>query len=303
MTGPSTCLGVFGVSVILFLSSSAVHAQAAISDDTALIESVDANSNSNTARGQAHLSAGNFAEAEAEFTRALAQKPSKEEKHTLYWARGSVRMQLQNNAGAIDDFSSALKIAEAAQIYHGRARAHFALEQFDQANSDLASALGLGLPAGAERAKAYELRGYIFLRQGEYAAAIDAFTSAIEINPAPSLYFHRANLLRATGNTNAAYADYRQVVGNEKSPASMATQSFLELAFIYHSRQDVLNAMAAYDAFFAALANADDQTRELGAQVVQSLVKTGLYSGAAKSYDSEFRNALAACVKSSTCNP
>ncbi len=303
MTVSSLRRSVIGAVAMLVFSSGAAYAQAADSDDTAFIERNEAQPGQYAKRGQAYLSAGKFAQAESEFTRALAQMPPKEEEHMLYWVRGGVRMQLQKNAGAIEDFTSALQIAEAAQIYHTRARAYFALEQFDQANSDLTSALALGLPAGAELEKAYELRAYIHTHQRKYAAAIDDLSSAIEIHPAPPLFFHRANLLRAAGNPQAAYYDYRKVVADEGSPASMATQSFLELAFIYHARRDVLNAMTAYDMFFSRLAGADEQTRAHGVQVIQKLMDAGLYTGAALTYDAKLRNALTACVKDSKCNP
>ena len=303
MTGSIERAYVVGALAGLFLSLGAAHAQTAASTDTALPESKQAPWRIYANHGQAELSAGNFSEADEEFTRALEKTPPKNERHAVYWARGSVRLQLQNHAGAIDDFTSALKLEEAAQIYLTRAMAYYALGQLEKTQDDASKALLLGLPAVNERARAYELRAYALMRQESRGAAISDFSSAIEINSAPHLHFHRANLFRAVGYENAAYADYQQVIGDERSPASMAAQSFLGLALIYHARRDVLNAMAAYDVFFSRLSGANDETRAQGAQMVQKLSDAGLYAGPALTYDAKLRNALTACVKDTKCKP
>lgn len=277
--------------------------KAAISDYSAVINAGGAKSDSYAKRGQAYLSTGKFAQAEADFTQALGLTPPKQELHSLYWARGGVRMQLKNQAGAIDDFSSALKIKEAAQLYSVRGHGQFELGKFAEAKADITKALALGLPDASLTAQAHELRAFTLMRLQDFAAAIADFSSVIAIRPATHLYYHRANLSRTIGNGAAALADYQKVIGDDKAPKAMVSQSYLGLAFIAHGGRDVVNAMTNYDSFFASLAGADDQTRALGAQIVQSLIKSGYYSGAAQAYDSEFRNALAECVKAPGCNP
>lgn len=276
---------------------------AAINDYSAVINAGGAKWENYAKRGQAYLSAGKYAEAEADFTQALSMTPPKEELHSMYWARGGVRMQLKNQAGAVNDFSSALKIEETAHLYSLRGRVQYDLGKFDEAKADFTKALALGLPNPALTAEAHELRAFALMRLEDIVPAIADLSSVIAIRPATHLYYHRANLSRTIGNAAAALPDYLKVIGDENAPKAMISQSYLGLAFIAHGGRDVVNAMTNYDAFFSRLAGADDQTRALGAQIVQGLINSGYYSGAATAYDSEFRNALAECVKAPGCNP
>ena len=276
---------------------------AAILDFSAFIKETAAQSDTYAKRARAYSGLGKFKEAEADFGHALSLTPPAKEMFSIHWSRGSVRLQLNNLTGAIDDFSNALKIEENAELFYLRGRAQFEISKYSETKADATKALALGLPDAGGRAQALELRAFALMRLQEFAAAIEDFSSVIAIRPATHLYFNRANIFRAMGNTTAALPDYQKVIADEKAPASMRTQAFLGLAFIAHAARDEKNAMANYDAFFTSLIGADDQTRALGAQIVQSLIQKGYYIGVGQRYDADFRNALAACITAPDCSP
>lgn len=93
--------------------------------------------------------------------------------------------------------------------YVSLARAHFELDQPDEARVAAEQALALD----PEFAYAHYYLGRLALDDGDYAAAIEALTLAIKGRPSTLLpYLHRAQAYEAIDQIDAAQADYWQVV-------------------------------------------------------------------------------------------
>ncbi|KKI98413.1 tetratricopeptide repeat protein [Prochlorothrix hollandica] len=95
--------------------------------------------------------------------------------------QGQLRLKLQDFAGAVTDYSAALRIAPSAAAYYGRAMAHLNLGQGALAELDALQALQLRPQWPA----AHRLLGKAQGQQGQWAAAIAAYGQAIRHYQAP----------------------------------------------------------------------------------------------------------------------
>lgn len=104
---------------------------------TALTEQIDNPSNA-VAAGQAALDAGDPADAEAHFSRAIADNPSHPK---AYLFHGRVLIQLRKYRSALSDLTRAISLApEDDNAYYWRGFAHFMLGEAANARQDLDTA-------------------------------------------------------------------------------------------------------------------------------------------------------------------
>lgn len=122
-----------------------------------------------------------------------------------YIQRGLLLLDRQKYRLAIADFTEAHRLnANDVWPVANRAMAHFWLDEIADAQSDLAMAAQLE-PANPIVAR---VRGMIAVSKGEWAAAVDAFTTSLQVSPNNIFsLMHRAAAYAASGKNDAALAD------------------------------------------------------------------------------------------------
>ncbi len=87
---------------------------------------------------------------------------------------------------AIQDYGEAIRLQPTSAVWNGRCRARAAKGELETALADCSEALRLD----ANSAAAFDLRGLVYLRMGQWDLAISNYNSALGINPglASSLY-------------------------------------------------------------------------------------------------------------------
>jgi len=115
----------------------------------------------------------------------------------------------------------------------------------DEDDPDICSAvIGFSPLRGSLIAFAYEGRGRIALRHGDWGRAIADFDEAIHLNPnRASLYRDRANARRQNGDLQHAIEDYDEAIAHDPRIASPYHQRGLALA----ARGDLDRAILSYN--------------------------------------------------------
>ncbi len=251
--------------------------------------------------GQERIRKRDYAGAEADLTKALANSPPKSARADLHYARAYARYLQRRTDRAVKDLDAALRLKPDVRAYGLRGRIRLEQRNYAGAKADFGRALKVGPPSAAGRAEAHFLRARAETGLGNRDAAVKDMTAAIGLAPRAEIYFERANLYRVAGAMEKALSDFGTVLRDKRAPAVLRTRAHLGSALVHHARRNVKRAMANYDAFFAGISAADKQTRAFGALIVQRLGKAGLYSGDGKKYDMLLRGALARCVAAPEC--
>ena len=132
-------------------------------------------------RGWSYHEMGDLDRALAEYSETIRLEP---EAPTGYGWRGSVYLDKEDYARALDDYSKAIDLAGGDEIdipvwYQDRATAKRLLGDHSGAIADYTTAL----EAGGDNAGAFLLRGYVHFELGDYPLAIDDYTRAINLAP------------------------------------------------------------------------------------------------------------------------
>ncbi len=80
---------------------------------------------------------------------------------------------------AIQDYGEAIRLQPTSAVWNGRCRARAAKGELETALADCSEALRLD----ANSAAAFDLRGLVYLRMGQWDLAISNYNSALGINP------------------------------------------------------------------------------------------------------------------------
>jgi serine/threonine protein kinase/tetratricopeptide (TPR) repeat protein len=163
-------------------------------------------------RGLALLNLGNYARARMELARnilnayvtiLLQNQPIAAASCTSYFLKARVHYD-----EARKDLESALLLAprKTAFLHENLGKAHFALEEYNQAHKELTKAINL-----EPDAIRYVLRGRILAAQGNHHDAINDFTDAIRLNPNyAAAYGYRAKSYEAQNQTAFADQDWAE---------------------------------------------------------------------------------------------
>ena len=144
-------------------------------------------------RGNRHYDAGEYADAVAEYTQAIALDP----KYAVaYNNRGAAYDDLGKYAEAIADCTQAITLdSKYAGAYNNRGNAYAKLGKYAEAIADYSQAITLD----PKYAVAYSNRGVANNHLGKYAEAIADYDQAIALDP---------KYARAYNNRGIAYADW-----------------------------------------------------------------------------------------------
>jgi len=127
-------------------------------------------------RGLAYHSTRRHDAADADYTAAIANDPTN---HLAFRSRGVVRSLQNDNRGAIEDLTAAIRIRPAYASYYVRGIVLLRLRRFDAADRD-ASAI---LDSHPEVYHGYYLRGLSRHMRGQYRQAARDYRRVLEINP------------------------------------------------------------------------------------------------------------------------
>lgn len=151
------------------------------------------------------------------YSAILKANPASPETIENYIKRGSVREKLNDREGAIDDFNQ--------YLWFSRINA-------PAFRNDLLVA------------RAYYLRGQVYLEDGKVQKALEDFTNAIKFNPHySSAYAGRAIAYSSLGDAEEALENYKRYIGYETdNPRAYYDRAKLRVQF-----QDYNNALKDYD--------------------------------------------------------
>jgi tetratricopeptide (TPR) repeat protein len=157
--------------------------------------------------GFAHYEAGRYAQAAADFTRALEVKA--DDKASLYYRAWSYN-DLKDYDGAIADAGRLIRMQpDNADNHFLRGYAYVEKGEYDKAMADYNHALRIN----PNYAEAYNNRGLAYSHKGEYDKAIGDYNQALRLDPnLAEAYFNRGNAYANKREPDKAIADFTQAL-------------------------------------------------------------------------------------------
>jgi tetratricopeptide (TPR) repeat protein len=162
-----------------------------------------------TARGYFYMRRGRFADAVGDFVAGSAIDP---DNPRLHYAAGRAESALGDYAAAATYYGEAIQLAPGEpRFYLARAEARIHLEELAGARADYDRAIANRLPGPTDRYFAFLGRGYSSLMQADYSGAIADFGTAIEINPGSlNALMWRGYARERVGQIKLALDDYER---------------------------------------------------------------------------------------------
>lgn len=167
-------------------------------------------------RGKSEILAGNIDGAVADLTAAIQSDATMTDAYIL---RGEVYMQTGNYSAAMNDFNTALNIdATNSVAYYDRALLNTRLEDFNSAMGDINNALAAYVSKPNEILQLRDLyakRGQLNLWIKNWEGAIADYTNSLarpEGTVSPSVYAERAEAYTAMGEYALAVNDYTSAI-------------------------------------------------------------------------------------------
>lgn len=158
-------------------------------------------------RGLSRADQGNQAGAIADYSQAVKLDPDKSE---AYFNRGNILQQQGNYQGAIADYTEVIqKKSDFSPAYANRGIARVKVGDYQGAIADWTEALKLG-PSDA---KTHFNRGLAYSRMGKQQEAIADYTQALQIQPDyAAAYNNRGTIREDLGDSKGAMEDYTQAI-------------------------------------------------------------------------------------------
>jgi tetratricopeptide (TPR) repeat protein len=129
--------------------------------------------------------------------------------------RAGVRLKMNDYAGAVVDFTEAIRLEAPEQglCHLGRGIALARLGKLDEAAADLREAIRLDPALESEKADGRIELGAVLFRAGQTSAAIGEFTRALELEPDRlSILLRRADAYAYQGDITSSLDDYGKVL-------------------------------------------------------------------------------------------
>lgn len=193
-------------------------------------------------RGLALFEEGKFAEAQAVYTKMIADDPRNAR---AFRERAMCRVRLGDLKGALPDANEALELdPRAAPAWSVRSVVRRRLKDLDGAWADIQKALELS----PRYVSGFNNRGLVRADRGDQQGAIADYTRSIELDPKQdSAYINRATAKFALGDLRGAVSDYTKAIENgPKDPYSYAhrAECLQKLGDAAGARRDYQKAIA-----------------------------------------------------------
>ena len=215
-------------------------------------------------RGLAYREKKAYPEALADFDRALALEPLASD---YYVNRGTIKVNLGDHAGALQDFDKAIDLnsraiagmtggtgglkqgirdpdsaLRLAAAYNNRAELRKTLREYDAALSDF----GKAIEAYPEYSIAYNNRASLHMIREDLDAALKDYNRAIELDPyrGGSIYYRRGHVHMLRQDLPAALRDYSRAI--ELGPGDV--DALNNRGYIRHLMDDDAGALEDYTA-------------------------------------------------------
>ncbi|MEI6669426.1 MAG: tetratricopeptide repeat protein [Acidobacteriota bacterium] len=192
--------------------------------------------------GDAAFNAGQMAEAEAAYTRALAINP---DDAVALLGRGRTRLNLRRPEDALADLNRAVALAPITPgVFQARALVYVGLKDFRAAIADCTRAVELA----PDDQIAWASRGWSYVQLRNYRAAIDDYTQALQLKPDDLVARNnRGYAYQQLDNRDSALRDFERVL--ELRPKDI--YALTHRAEILESLGDRDGAKKAYEAVLA----------------------------------------------------
>lgn len=191
-------------------------------------------------RGFAYYVLGDYRQAIADYSTAIAIKP---DYATAYHNRGITFSTLGEHTQAIADFNFAINLKpDYSEAYNNRGKSYSALNDFQKALEDINRAITIK----PEDATYYHNRGYVHFVLGNPRQAIDDFGTAVRIKPDyADAYNSRGAVHYSTGNYKQAVEDCGRAIGLKPNFAGAYNNRGLAYAGLGDKDQAVNNLKTA----------------------------------------------------------
>jgi len=137
---------------------------------------------------------------------------SQDDLESAYYNRGAIHGMAGEYADAAADFTKAIELHPAnGNLYRNRALAYLKMGNNESAISDFSNALRLNLDPSLVP-DTYNDRGVAYLRNKKAADAISDFTKAIQLRPIAAYYMNRSEAYAALGDGEHAAQDRTEAI-------------------------------------------------------------------------------------------
>lgn len=179
-----------------------------VADYTRAVKLAPENPAPYSGRGRSYLNLGRPHAAMREFTRAITTNARFA---VGYRDRAAALMQLEDYEGAIEDLSRAIAFdVNNPSIYVERGRAYLAMDNVTAALTDFGRAVDLN----PRLSEAFEMRGLAHALAGAYDAAFQDLNTALKLNPRSSVAFaYRAFAYKQTDQAEIGRRDIQTALG------------------------------------------------------------------------------------------
>ena len=159
-----------------------------------------------------------------------------------FFKKGLQLCQEANFEAAIEEFSRALALEHAPDIFYNRAKAYFKLQDFSKAINDFSSLIS----HEPSNAFYYSERGVAYHLSGDSTKALEDLDKAAALEPMkPFRYSSRAFIKEKTGDLRGAIADYEKAIELDPEDAIAFNNKGLieeKLGYLENSRKSFARA-------------------------------------------------------------
>ena len=156
----------------------------ALADLTTAIDTGAASVDTYILRGEAYMQSGDYRNALADFNAALAKDPTNS---VAYYDRSLLNSRIEDYAAALTDINNALAtnttnptpVLQMRNLYAKRGQLNLWMKNWEGAIADYTNSLAR--PEGSVSADVYAERAEAYVALGEYAKAVEDYSSAIRV--------------------------------------------------------------------------------------------------------------------------
>jgi tetratricopeptide (TPR) repeat protein len=156
---------------------------------------------------------------------------------------GDKSYQQRNYRNAIDQYAQSLALVPIdAEVHAKKGNAHFLLKEYDQAVTELDTALSQNYPKPVD---IYKIRAFARYEKGDYDGALSDVQEVLKAEPNNSMFLlKQADIASAKGNDREALVAYQKAVAQDPRAADL----YFKIAQIQSKLGDTDGQVAAAEA-------------------------------------------------------